>query len=92
MRVNLYSQELTNECELTSKEWINSQGERASFYGIRLFLRSPEELHFTETDDDRSAVTIWLPRPDEPMAKGITETLGDMARMVAAHYDAAGGL
>lgn len=32
-----------------------------TFYGVRLYLKSPEELHSDPVDDDRSAVTFWVP-------------------------------
>jgi hypothetical protein len=44
------------------KTGVNSAGESETFYGIRLYLKSALELHHTEDDDDRSAVTFWMPR------------------------------
>lgn len=60
MRVNVYSQELTDECEIVEKRSDTGQ----VYYGIRLFLRSPDALHHTK-DDDRSAVTFWMAKSDE---------------------------
>lgn len=60
MRVNVYSQEITNEVTTIVKP-----GELASFVGIAFTLHSSERLHHTDADDDRSAVTFWLPKSDE---------------------------
>lgn len=56
MRINVYAEELTNETEIVEKTVDGKV-----FYGIRLFLKSPTALHQTETDDDRSAITFWVP-------------------------------
>jgi hypothetical protein len=32
------------------------------YSAVRMFLHSPEQLHQTAEDDDRSAITFWLPR------------------------------
>lgn len=57
MRINVYSQELTKEVTLVSKT-----DERGNVHhGVRIFFMSPEILHHTADDDDRSAVTFWLP-------------------------------
>lgn len=56
MRINIYAEEITNEVELVKKD----AGGR-TFYGIRFWLKSPEDLHHTVEDDDRSAVTLWVP-------------------------------
>ncbi len=57
MRVNVYSEEL-------SKQVVNVKKGRgydnSVFYGTRIFLLSPPELHNTLSDDDRSAVTFWF--------------------------------
>ncbi len=61
MRVNIYAEELPHAhrgMERVSKETDTGR----TFFGARLFLKSPEELHDTPDDDDRSAVTIWGPR------------------------------
>ena len=56
MRINVYSQELTSEVERVKKE-VGAN----IFEGARIYLRSPTELHHTPDDDDRSAITFWLP-------------------------------
>lgn len=61
MRVNVYSQELTNECLLISKK--SNTG--LEYYAVQLILHSSPMLHHPPQDDDRSAVTIWLPKSDK---------------------------
>ena len=56
MRVNIYAEELTTEVEV-----IEKHVDTKTFYGIRLYLESSNKLHQTPTDDDRSAVTFWVP-------------------------------
>lgn len=56
MRINIYSQELTKEVELISKDT-----DGGTYYGIRMYLASPDILHHTPDDDDRSAITFWIP-------------------------------
>lgn len=57
MRINIYSQELTKEFELVSK----TADTGITYYGVRMYLASPDILHHTADDDDRSAITFWLP-------------------------------
>jgi hypothetical protein len=54
VRINIYSEELTERVERITKE----VGGR-KFYGLRFYLKSPPELHHTADDDDTSAVTFW---------------------------------
>lgn len=61
MRVNLYGEELTEETELVSKTVTEKKFGTRTFYGIRLYLHSPDVLHSDPEDDDRSAVTFWIP-------------------------------
>jgi len=70
VRINVYSQELTKEVELVSKK--ADTGIR--YYGVRMYLASPDILHHTEDDDDRSAITFWLPN-----ARSFTQR--DLARV-----------
>lgn len=32
-----------------------------TFYGVRFFIDSPASLHYSPQDDDRSAITLWVP-------------------------------
>lgn len=67
MRVNVYTEELVHEAdgkpfaEVVTAEYVSSRtGEKMTNYGLRVFLRSPSELHYIPgRDDDRSAVTFW---------------------------------
>jgi hypothetical protein len=58
MRVNVYSQELTNEVHLIQKE--SNTG--LIYSAVQLMLHSSDKLHHPPRDDDRSAITIWLPK------------------------------
>ena len=61
MRINVYSQELTDEVEAGSSG--SNTGLRYSY--VRFMLHSSERLHHPPADDDRSAVTFWLPKSAE---------------------------
>ena len=84
MRINVYAEEITNEVQVVKKT-VNQE----LFYGIRVFLKSPQELHYGTSDDDRSAITFWVPwtRKDghQPgvvidMLRNMTNVLLDEAR------------
>jgi len=57
MRINVYSQELEPDVELVSK--VADTG--IVYHGARMYLASPDILHHTPEDDDRSAITFWIP-------------------------------
>lgn len=57
MRINVYSQELTNEVLLVSK--CSNTGR--VYNAAQLILQSSDKLHHPPMDDDRSAVTFWMP-------------------------------
>lgn len=59
MRVNVYTQELTHEVELVRKA---ARDTGIFHYGLRFWMHSPDVLHSEPDDDDRSAVTFWLPQ------------------------------
>ncbi len=61
MRVNIYSQELTNEVLLIEKP--SNTG--IVYHAAQLVLHSSPKLHHPPQDDDRSAVTFWLPKSQE---------------------------
>ena len=72
MRVNIYSQELTNEVLHIEKE--SNTG--IVYHAAQLIMHSSERLHHPPADDDRSAVTFWIPRSPqrrEEMAKAFEE-------------------
>ena len=77
MRVNVYSQELTPEVLLIEK--YSNTG--VVYHAAQLVLHSSPMLHHPPMDDDRSAVTFWMPRTQErreEMAKAFEE--------IAAHF------
>ena len=57
MRVNVYSQELTNEVLKITK--VSNTG--IEYTAAQLVLHSAKQLHAPPEDDDRSAVTFWIP-------------------------------
>jgi hypothetical protein len=83
MRINVYSQELTPEVQVDAKESNTGTVYRA----VRLMLHSSPMLHHPEqqriedgrvlpADDDRSAITFWLPSSAgrrEEMARAFEE-------------------
>ena len=60
MRINVYAEELTDEATVVSKTVTDDEFGERTFYGVRLFLKSPKELHHGGEDDDRSAITFWV--------------------------------
>ncbi len=62
MRMNIYSQELTKEVCVVEKPTIGPDGETRIYKGVRMYLASPDILHHTPDDDDRSAITFWIPQ------------------------------
>lgn len=51
------------------------------YSAVRLFLKSPDALHHSDTDDDRSAVTWWLPKSDE-RREAFAQSLEALAHLV----------
>lgn len=69
MRVNIYSQELLLEQEAFAAELgtqDSNTGVKYSF--VRLLLHSSPRLHHPPADDDRSAITFWLPKSKDKRA------------------------
>ena len=58
MRINVYSQELTDEVLRVVK--VSNTG--IVYQAAQLVLHSSPMLHHPPEDDDRSAVTFWLPK------------------------------
>lgn len=68
MRINVYSQELTDEVLLIEKP--SNTG--VVYHAAQMVMHSSPRLHHPPADDDRSAVTFWLPKSKarrEEMAK-----------------------
>jgi hypothetical protein len=61
MRINIYSQELTDEVQTIEKQ--SNTG--LVYSAVQFMLHSSVRLHHPPADDDRSAVTFWLPRSAE---------------------------
>lgn len=64
MRVNVYTEELypqVPQFEIVTADYISSRtGQPMTNYGLRIYLKSADELHFIPgRDDDRSSVTFW---------------------------------
>lgn len=58
MRINVYSQELTDEVQRFEKK--SDTG--LTYSAVQFMLYSSPMLHHPPQDDDRSAVTFWLPK------------------------------
>lgn len=77
MRINVYSQELTDTVvaiEKTSNTGI-------VYSAVQLILHSSPMLHHPPQDDDRSAVTFWLPK-SEARRDELADTFERMAKIV----------
>jgi len=77
MRINVYSQELTDEIVKIEKE--SNTG--LTYSAVQMILHSSEKLHHPPQDDDRSAVTFWLPK-SESRRESLATTFERMAQMV----------
>lgn len=58
MRINVYSQELTDEVNVLEK----TSNTGLVYSAVQMMLHSSPMLHHPPEDDDRSAVTFWLPK------------------------------
>ena len=58
MRINVYSQELTNEVISIAK----NSNTGITYHAAQLILHSSEKFHHPPEDDYRSAITFWLPK------------------------------
>lgn len=74
MRINIYSQELTTEIQ--TEQVVRDTGR--TYSAVRLILHSLDRLHHPPEDDDRSAVTFWLPRSAE-RREGLADAFERMA-------------
>lgn len=84
MRINVYSQELTKEVQLI--EQLDRDG-RNKHAGVRLYMASPSMLHHLDCDDDRSAVTFWVPNCSSFDASDLALVFDRMRGLaMKAHY------
>ena len=58
MRINVYGEELPEVEDEQAVRRVSATANNVTYFGARLFLLSPKELHNEPWDDDRSAVTI----------------------------------
>ena len=77
MRINVYSQELTNETALIEKK--SNTG--VVYSAVQIILHSSPKLHHPPKDDDRSAVTFWLPK-SRKRRQQFAQALEEMASLV----------
>lgn len=77
MRINVYSQELTSEVKLIAK----GSNTGITYHAVQMILHSSDKLHHPPQDDDRSAVTFWLPK-SERRRKELADTFRRMADAV----------
>jgi hypothetical protein len=82
MRINVYSQELILDGGVSILERSEQIANTGVIYSaVRLFLHSSDRLHHPPQDDDRSAITFWLPKsPDR--REILAQTFEQMADMV----------
>ena len=79
MRINVYSQELTTEVGTVEK--LSNTG--LIYSAVQLMLHSSPMLHHPPQDDDRSAVTFWLPKSQE-RREALATAFEEMAAKVRA--------
>lgn len=83
MRVNVYSQELITDGELgvITVESSSKEADTGVQYAyVRQYLDGSSRLHDHDGDDDRSAITWWLPK--SPQRR---EELAGQFEALAAH-------
>jgi hypothetical protein len=64
MRLNVYAEEIPSDINFADPvaELLTKQARNGTTYeAVRMFLHSSDRLHQTPMDDDRSAITFWLP-------------------------------
>lgn len=79
VRINVYSQEITGECIIVSKQ---AEDTGLTYYGVRMYLASPDVLHHTPDDDDRSAITFWIPSAERFDKNDLANLLSEMSQLV----------
>jgi hypothetical protein len=65
MRINVYSQELITDDDAPQPDidLIHKTSNTGLTYSaIQMFLHSSDRLHHPPADDDRSAISFWLPK------------------------------
>src|ERR1700728_506074 len=82
MRINVYSQELTPEVLPVSKK--SNTG--IEYKAVQFVLHSSPMLHHPPADDDRSAVTFWLPQSQRGLEE-FESALRKALQIVEAEYE-----
>lgn len=77
MRINVYSQELTKEIEHVEK----TADTGITYHAIRMYLASPDVLHHAPGDDDRSAITFWIPNARSFNRDDLVDVFYSMAKL-----------
>jgi hypothetical protein len=87
MRINAYSQELLTDDGVEVHRIVKPVQQQAdtgvTYSAVRLFLHSSERLHDRPGDDDRSAITFWLPQSPQ-RREAIAAIFEEMAELVRA--------
>lgn len=81
MRINVYSQELTPEVLKVTKE--SNTG--IVYHAVQFVLHSSDKLHHPPQDDDRSAVTFWLPQSERGLYE-LKNAFGKALSLVDIEY------
>lgn len=93
MRINVYSQEMI--LDVISSENLYGQGNipptvehlekrsntGALYSAVRMFLHSSGQLHHPPQDDDRSAITWWLPKSPQKRER-MAQQFEELAYMI----------
>jgi hypothetical protein len=79
VRINVYAQELTKDIELVHS-FVADTG--ITYYGVRIYLHSSDLLHHTPEDDDRSAITFWIPNAASYTPEEFGNLLYEMGKLV----------
>lgn len=77
MRINVYSQELTDEVLRVEK----GSNTGITYSAVQFILHSSDKLHHPPQDDDRSAVTFWLPKSAKRRER-LAQAFEEAARLV----------
>lgn len=86
MRINVYSQELVTDGRMPYPKVVEAVEQTSNtglvYSAVRLFLHSSDRLHQPPgEDDDRSAITFWLPQ-SEKRREYLARTFESLAIMV----------
>lgn len=84
MRINVYSQELLLDerpSEPVTEQIVQRSSTGASYVAVRLFLDGSPRLHQPPKDDDRSAITFWLPTSEDRRER-LAQQFDELARLV----------